>query len=95
MLDNTANQSSKFRIKNQVEINEDTLGTSNNNSQTKFKSRMLKSNLGYYSDAYILVKGIILVTNKAAEDDPNNGNTKVIFKYYAPFTDCISEINKN
>ena len=48
---------------------------------------MLKSSLCDYSDAYILVKGKIVVNNRAVEDtDANNVNEKVIFKNCAPFT---------
>ena len=55
---------------------------------------MLKSSLCDYSDAYILVKGTITVNNTAAANaNANNTNQKVIFKNYAPFTNCISEIN--
>ena len=55
---------------------------------------MLKSSLCDYSDVYILIKGIITVNDTAAADtDANNTNKKVIFKNYAPFTNCISEIN--
>ena len=66
----------------------------NVNSQIKFKTAMLKSSLCDYSDAYILVKGTISVTNTAAAGaGANNINKKVIFKNRAPFTNCISEIN--
>ena len=56
---------------------------------------MLKSSLCDYSDACILVKGTITVNNTAAAaaDAANNTNKKVIFKNFAPFTICISEIN--
>ena len=55
---------------------------------------MLKSSLWDYSDAYILVKGTIIVNNTAAQGAAaNNTNKKVIFKNCAPFTNCISEIN--
>ena len=55
---------------------------------------MLKSSLCDYSDAYILVKGTISVTNTAAQGaNANNTNKKVIFKNCAPFTNYISEIN--
>ena len=55
---------------------------------------MLRSSLHDYNDAYILVKGNILVNNTAAAGaDANNTNKKVIFKNCAPFTDCISKIN--
>ena len=55
---------------------------------------MLRSSLHDYNDAYILVKGNILVNNTAAAGaDADNTNKKVIFKNCAPFTDCISKIN--
>ena len=55
---------------------------------------MLKSSLCDYRDAYILVKGTIAVNNTAAADaNANNTDKKVIFKNWAPFTNCISEIN--
>ena len=55
---------------------------------------MLKSSLCDYSDAYILAKGTISVNNTAAAGAAvNNDDLKVIFKNYAPFTNCISEIN--
>ena len=42
LLDNTSNQPSKFRTKNWVEINEESRGTYNANSQIKFKATMLE-----------------------------------------------------
>ena len=94
MIDDASNQPSKFRTKNWVEINDESRGTYNVNSQIKFKTTMLKCSLCDYSDAYILVKGTITVNNTAAADaDANNTNKKVIFKSCAPFTNCISEIN--
>ena len=54
---------------------------------------MLKSRLCDYSDAWILVKGTITVPNTAATPVAvNNGNKKVIFKCFSPFTNCISKI---
>ena len=94
LLDNTPNQPSKFRTKNWVEVNDESRGTYNTNSQIKFKTIMLKSSLRDYSDAYILVKGYVEVINTAAEDaNATNTNKKVIFKNFAPFTNCISEVN--
>ena len=93
-LVNASNQSPKFRKKNWVEINDESRGTYNTDSQIKFKTAMLKSSLCDYNDAYILVKGTITVNNTAAADaDASNTNKKVIFKNCAPFTNCISEIN--
>ena len=95
MLDNASNKPSKLRTKNWVEINDELRGVYNFNSQIKFKTIMLKSSLCDYSDAYILVKGTITVNGtSAAGAAANNTNTKVIFKNCAPFTNCISEINK-
>ena len=55
---------------------------------------MLRSSLCDYSDAYILVKVNITVNNTAADGAAaNNINKKVIFKNFAPFTNCISKIN--
>ena len=55
---------------------------------------MLRSSLCDYADAYILVTGNITVNNTAAEGAAtNNTDKKVIFKSYAPFTNCIIKIN--
>ena len=92
--DITLNQQSKFRTRNWLEINDESRGAYNVNSQIKFKTTMLKSSLCDYSDAYSLVKGTITVNNIAAQGAAaNNTNKKVIFKNCAPFTNCISEIN--
>ena len=93
MLDNTQNQPSKFRTKNWVEINDESRGTYSTNSQTKFKTSMLRSSLCDYSDAYIAVKGTITVPNIGTVATQNNRNKEVIFKNCTPFTDWMSEIN--
>ena len=92
--DDASNQPSKFRTRNWVEINDESRGAYNVNSQIKFKTTMLKSSLCDYRDAYILVKGTLSVNNTAADGAAANyTNKKVIFKNCAPFTNCISEIN--
>ena len=92
--DYASNQPSKFRTRNWIEINDESRGAYNVNSQIKFKTTMLKSSLCDYSDVYILAKGTISVNNSAAQGAAaNNANKKVIFKNCAPFTNCISEIN--
>ena len=93
MLDNTQNQPSKFRTKNWVEINDESRGTYSTNSQTKFKTSMLRSSLCDYSDAYIAVKRTITVPNIGTVATQNNRNKEVIFKNCTPFTDWMSEIN--
>ena len=94
LIENASNQPSKFRRRNWVEINDESRGAYNVNSQIKFKTTMLKSSLCDYSDAYILVKGTINVNNTAAQGAAaNNDDKNVIFKNCAPFTNCRSEVN--
>ena len=45
-----------------IEINDESRGTYNVNSQIKFKTTLLKSSLCDYGDAYIIVKGKITIT---------------------------------
>ena len=92
LLGNTPNQSSKFKIKNWVEINADSRGVYNINSQIKLKTSMLRSILCDYSDAYVLATETITVPT-AAGAAPNNANKKVISNNCAPFTDYKSGIN--
>ena len=63
MLSNTPNQPSKFKTKHWDEKNDGSYGTYITGSQIKFKASMIRSNLCNYSDAYILIKGIIIVKN--------------------------------
>ena len=104
LLDKLSNQPSKLRLKIWVEINDDARQMYNTNSQIKFETSILKSNLCDYSDAYILVKvTIIIAPAPARAANRNNNNKELIFKNNclkllfknnsAPFTDCISEIN--
>ena len=96
LIDNTSNKPSKFRTKNWVEINDESRGTYNVNSQIKFKTTMLRSSLCDYSDAYILVKGRITITgagDDAAARQVDERDKGVAFKTCAPFNNCISEIN--
>ena len=96
LIDDSSNQPSKFRTKNWVEINDESRGTYNVNSQIKFKTTILKSNLCDYSDAYILVKGKITITRRgddAAARQADERDKGVAFKNCAPFNNCISEIN--
>ena len=68
----------------------------NTNSDTGFKTAMVKSSLCDYIDAYILVKRRITITgagDDAAARQTDERNKGVIFKNCAPFIDCKSEIN--
>ena len=51
LLADITSQPSKFRIKNWVEINDESRGMYNASNQIKFKTLMIRSNLCDYSDA--------------------------------------------
>ena len=51
---------------------------------------MLRSDLGDYSDVYIVEKGRITVTGTY---NANRRNKKLVFKNKAPFRSWISKIN--
>ena len=68
LLDDTTNQSSKkLRTRNWVEINDESK-VKHDNSNIRFKTSMIRSNLCHYNNACILVKGNIAVPNTAAVD---------------------------
>ena len=93
--DNKSNKPFKFKTKNWVEINDESRGTYNVNSQIKLKTIMLKSSLCDYSAAYIFVKGTITIVgagDDAAARQTDERDKGLIFKNCAPFTNCISEI---
>ena len=98
MLESTSDNLSKFRTRNWVEINDESRGNYAN-SDIRFKTTMLRSNLCDYADYLIyviLVKGTITITgagDDAATRQADKRNKGVTFKNCAPFTKCISRIN--
>ena len=60
---------------------------------------MLKSSLCDYSNAYIVLKGNISGTEKGGDADARRAakqaekQNEKVFKNWAPFTNCIIEIN--
>ena len=99
LLDNSANQLSKFRARNWVEINDESR-RQYDSSSIKFKTSIIRSGLYDYSDACILVSGTIKIVGAEHEDSAkkkkkkkkNKKNKGVIFKNCAPFTNCVSSI---
>ena len=79
----------KFVTKKWIEVYDQSEKNYNPNKEIRIKTSMPRSDLCDYSDAYIIVKGTITVTN------PNdaNKNKEVTFKNDAPFINCISKIN--
>ena len=90
LLGDANNESSKFATRKWYVINDQNntdYGEGNEDSTTvKFETKVIKSNLCDYSDAYVLVTGNITATSGDAND-------RVAFKYCAPFTKCITHIN--
>ena len=82
LLDSASNQPSKFRTKNWVEINNESRRVYSTGSDIKFKTAMLRSSLCDYADAYILVKGTIIITgagDAAAARQADERHKGVIF----------------
>ena len=95
LLDTESNQPSKFRTRNWIEINDESRGNYAN-SDIRFKTTMLRSNLCDYADAYVLLKGTITITvvgNDDATKRVDERDKGLTFKNCAPFTKCISRIN--
>ena len=90
LLGDANNESSKFATRKWYVINDQNntdYGEGNEDSTTvKFETKVIKSNLCDYSDAYILVTGDITATG-------GDANTRVAFKNCASFTKCITHIN--
>ena len=96
LLESTSDNLSKFRTRDWVEINDESRGNYVN-SDIRFKTTMLRSNLYDYADSYILVKGTITITAGAGYDAAarraDERNKGVTIKNCASFTKCISRIN--
>ena len=95
LLESTSDNLSKFRTRNWIETNDESRGNYAN-SDIRFKTTMLRSNLCDYADSYILVKGTITITGEgdnAAAERADERDKGVTFKNCAPFTKCISRIN--
>ena len=79
----------RFVTKKWIEVYDQLKRNYNFNKEVRIKSPMLRSDLCDFSDAYIVVKVDIAVT------EPNNArrNKSVAIKNNAPFINCISQIN--
>ena len=79
----------RFVTKKWIEVYDQSEKNYSINKEIRIKKSMLRSDLCDDSNAYIIVKGDITVTN------PNNAkrNKAVAFKNNAPFTNCISKSN--
>ena len=92
-----SNQSSKFRRKNWVKINDESKGGYTTGCDIKIKTTMLRSSLCDHADADIHSKGKITIT-RARDDDGarrrDERNKGVKFKNCVSFTKCVNKINR-
>ena len=90
LLNGSVNKSSKFATRKLYIINDQNNGQYGNGDENgttiKFETKVIKSNLCDYSDAYVLVTGDIA----AVEGDQN---TLTAFKNCAPLRRCVTHIN--
>ena len=92
LLGNIPDKVPRFVTKKWIQVH-DQSGTAENRykprKQIIFKTSVLRSDLCDYSDAYIVVKGYITVTNPANDEYDKN----LAFKNNAPFISCILKVN--
>ena len=65
LLSNTPDKVPRFITKKWIEVHDQSAETYNTTKQIRFKTLMLRSDLCDYSDAYIVVKGIITASATA------------------------------
>ena len=76
LLGNIPDKVPRFITKKWIEVHDQSGETCNTNKQIRFQTSMLRSDLCDYSDAYIVVKGIVTVS--ADESDIDEMNRQVI-----------------
>ena len=83
---------SKFVTRKWIEVKKLSGGQYSINKIIRFKTPMLRSNLCYYSDAYIVLKETIDLL-AAAGNENWKAEKEITFKNNAPFWLCMSKIN--
>ena len=90
LLNDTDNESERFLTRKWYVINNQNnteyVDGNNDDSNVKFETKVIKSSLCDYSDAYIFATGDITATGGVE-------NTNVVSKNCAPFTKCVTHIN--
>ena len=91
MLDTTSEDEGlpRFVTKKWIEVYDWSEKNYSVNKEIRTKTPMLRSYLYNFSDAYIVLKGTVTVTNS----DNAKRNKAVALKNNAPFINCISKIN--
>ena len=91
LVDSIPDNVPRFITKKWIKVHDQSGETCNTNKQIRFKTSMLRFDLCDFSDAYIVVKGIVTVS--ADERDRDEMNRQAILKNNAPIISCISKIN--
>ena len=91
LLGNIPDKVPIFITKKWIEVHDQSGETYNTNKQIRYKTSMLRSDLCDFSDACVVVKGIVAVS--ANERDRDEMNRQVILKNNALFISCISKMN--
>ena len=90
LLNGSDSESSKFPTRRWRNINDQNNRQDGNGDENcitiKFETKVIKSNLCDYSDAYILVTRDIAAVG-------GDQNTPIVFKNCAPFRRCVTHIN--
>ena len=95
MLDTAYDNVPRLITKKWVEVHDQSVSVEDRykpSKQIRFKTSMLRSDLCDYSDAYIVVKGDITLTEAANRNFVDVRNRFLAFKNNAPFTNA-SKIN--
>ena len=93
-LGNIPDKVPRFITKKLIEVHDQSGKTYNTNKQIRFKTSLLTSDLCDYSDAHIVVKGIITVsTTVGVNEIRDKKNRPLAFKNNVPFISCILQIN--
>ena len=105
LINGTDNEYAKFATKKWYVIDSESKYNYSHHNLIKFLTKSIESSICDYSDAYILVTGIVTVTRTIAVPDgfpagtqpqrkqPLTEATQVVFKNCAPFKKCSTEID--
>ena len=96
LLDTKSDNVPRFITKKWIEVHDQSGNAEDRykpSKQIRFKTSMLRSDLCDYSDAYVVVKGDITLTETNGRGIIDVRNRFLAFKNNAPFTNCISKIN--
>ena len=91
LLDRTSDEKDlpRFVTKKRIEVYDQSERDYRVNKEIRIKTPILRSDLCDFSDAYVVVKGDITVT----DPDKTKRNEATAFKNNAPFINCISNID--